>query len=218
MIAWWEPIPRSEVRDVAEEVFDRPEFRRDKSLIDRLVDWLSDLFPEPRTGGGEFAAAGNLLLYLFLAALIALVAWLVVRIVRGRLPRSPRRERDEATIELTGSRPPVDWAAEAEAAESEGRWKEALACRYRELVAELLERGVVPDVAGRTTGELRADVAAQAPAAAASFSEATELFELAWYADLPTGPEENRRFRQLADRARLASAPGRVEEPALVGV
>jgi hypothetical protein len=70
--------------------------------------------------------------------------------------------------------------------------------RYRELVAELVDRAVVGSVPGRTTGELRADVAANAAGVDAVFSEATLLFELPWYADAPTGPEQNARFKQLA--------------------
>jgi Domain of unknown function (DUF4129) len=42
-------------------------------------------------------------------------------------------------------------------------------------------------------------VAEAAPAVAAPFSGATELFERAWYGDRPTGRDEADRFRGLAD-------------------
>jgi hypothetical protein len=68
------------------------------------------------------------------------------------------------------------------------------------LVTELIERDLVDDVPGRTAGEYRAEVDAGLPAAAPAFSEASDLFELAWYADAPTGTDENRRIRGLTDQ------------------
>jgi hypothetical protein len=76
----------------------------------------------------------------------------------------------------------------------------ALRCRYRVRVGELVERDLVPDVPGRTAGEYRAEVASALPEVAPPFGEATDLFELAWYADVPTGAGENARFRDLTDR------------------
>lgn len=71
-------------------------------------------------------------------------------------------------------------------------------CRYRALVGDLIAAGLLEDVPGRTTGEYRRDVAVRAPDRSSAYDEATELFELAWYADRATGPDENRRFQELA--------------------
>ncbi len=46
------------------------------------------------------------------------------------------------------------------------------------------------------------DVTDRAPDRAEAFAAATELFELAWYADRPTGPDENARFQALAGHGR----------------
>lgn len=192
-----------QVRDVAEEVFRRAEFQRRKSLLERVIDWIARLFRgrevdmpqvQPRSGS---SALGHLLLYLLLAAAVVVVVWLVIRVLRtGRLTRSRGDDADEAP-RVEEERPASEWRSDAARAEAEGRWKDAMRDRYRELVAELVERRVLPDVAGRTTGELRVDMVDHAPGAADAFSEACLLFELPWYADVTTGPDENARMRAL---------------------
>jgi hypothetical protein len=89
--------------------------------------------------------------------------------------------------------------------ESTGDWKGGLRCRYRELVGELVARDVLRDVPGRTAGEYRTELREHAPEVAAPFSGACDLFERAWYGDLPTGRDESEHFRELADRV-LAGA------------
>jgi hypothetical protein len=99
----------------------------------------------------------------------------------------------------------VDWRKEAERLEQAGEWKGGLRCRYRALVAELVERDILRDVPGRTAGEYRAELRDHAPGAAVPFAGASELFERAWYGDLPTGPDETERFRALADDVLVGS-------------
>src|SRR3546814_15185458 len=86
----------------------------------------------------------------------------------------------------------------ADELEAAGRWKEALRCRHRALVADLVRRGVIPDQAGRTAREYAADVALGLPHAAAPMTDATDLFEAAWSGDVPTGAEESAGFRAHA--------------------
>jgi hypothetical protein len=93
-----------------------------------------------------------------------------------------------------------EWEAAARRHEAAGEWKEGLRCRFRSLVERLVGRGAIPDVPGRTAGELRADVDAALPPVAADFAGAVDLFERAWYGDLPTGPEEAARFQDHAHR------------------
>jgi len=78
--------------------------------------------------------------------------------------------------------------------------------RYRELVGTLVDDRVLSNVPGRTTGELRLELAAEVPEAAGWFDEATTLFELPWYADVVTGAEQSHRFSSLAERVLDAAA------------
>lgn len=184
-----------ETRRLADEIVQRPEFHIPEPTVQqRSTQWLEryigDLLHSVFSGG-----AGTIVGLVVLVALIVLVVWLSVRV--GRTVRVDRRI-DGVRIDEVHRHVPSAWRAEAERLEADGQWKEALRCRYRALVGDLVEDGVLDDVAGRTTGELRADLARTAPHRSVDFGAATELFELAWYADRPTGPDENARFQALS--------------------
>lgn len=207
-----------QVRELAHEILERDEFQPpERSLLERTVGWLQDLLDggdgsssdgaEARPGAGGSSPVGVVLLVLAVVA----VGYLAYHLLRR-----PRRRRDDddadPEIELEPHRGPRQWLADAERAEAEGRWKDGIRCRFRALVEQLVEDRVVPEVAGRTSGELRADVRAVAPTAAAAFAEAADLFDRAWYGDLPTGAEEARRFAVAADTtlAEVARRPAEV--------
>jgi hypothetical protein len=186
--------PADEARRRADEILQRDEFRPpDKSFVEEAVDWVDETvrsFLSSLVSGG----AGSLIAWVVLVGLLAVVGLLVARVVRTVQP-VPTTATERA---VDVRRAAVDWRAEAERLEREHAWKAALRSRYRWLVAELVEREVLRDVPGRTAGEYRTEVGEHAPAAASAFSGASELFERAWYGDLPTGPDENERFRSLA--------------------
>ena len=201
--------PRDEIERELERIFMRPEFKRSKNFLDRFVDWISDLLRELFGGGSNAGAWGgpalNLVIWLVIIVLAVAVVGLVVVVIRKRVRRD-RGDDDDFVLVLEEERSMSEWRSAAEQFERDGRWKEAMRCRFRELLAVLIDRDVVSLVPGRTTGELRRDLAASVPHATATFDEATLLFELPWFADRPTGPDENRRFRMLAGEV-LAAAP-----------
>lgn len=173
-------------RDAAAEVLARPEYAgAEPSLLDRIVDRVSqavgDLLAN-LTG----TTTGGVLGYVALGIVVALVAVVVVRTVKGF-----RRDAVAglATREDIG-RGPEAWAADAGEHEAAGRWRDAIRCRYRELVAALAAQGVVEEVAGRTAGEYVTEVAAAAPDADEAFRAATGVFELAWYGDGEVGRDD----------------------------
>jgi hypothetical protein len=98
-----------------------------------------------------------------------------------------------------------EWADDAERFEAAGEWKLAVRARFRELVRTLVDRRQVADLAGRTTGELRDDLATTTPGATDAFDTACLLFELPWYAHVDTGAAENARFTAAA--AAVLAAP-----------
>jgi hypothetical protein len=209
--AWAQEAPadpvavRKEVRDV----MSRPEFSYEPSVLERIQQWLSDLldnlFPNSGAGGGGFAGGvGPVVAWALIVAAVVAAVLAVVAVVRHRVPRA-ERDAPPTEAEIEHRRSAAEWEGDAERFEREGRWKDALRARYRTLVRTLVDRRQLPDVAGRTTGELRGDLRRTTPAAEADFDSASLLFELAWYADVPTGEDENRRFRDLA--ARVLAAP-----------
>lgn len=191
----------AEAERLADEILSRPEYGDPpQSMIDRANEWISEQigrFFEALAGGGGGAVAAWVIFGLF----AALVVFLVYRLSRT-VQTTPRVE---VAAPAPSTRSVRDWLADAEQFEAERHWKEALRCRYRALVTDLVDRNLLPDVPGRTAGEYRSDVAASLPASSEDFARATGLFEDAWYGDLPTGPEENGRFRELASGIRAGA-------------
>lgn len=191
------PVPvhdRGEVERVTREVLSRREFYEPKpswftSLRERVIDELARLISRILDG-----ANGSPLGWLAIAIVVAAIVLLGVR-----FGRTVSRDREQPlVVTTTRRRSPTDWRAEAAVHEAAGEWRQALRCHYRALVAELATRGLVEEIPGRTAGEYRAEVTRNVPRAAADFGGATELFELAWYGNRPTGPEETRRLEGLA--------------------
>ena len=184
-----------ELRDAVREVLAREEFQRPgPGLLQRLRQAAVDAL-ERALGALLDGGRGTVIAWTILAVAILAIGFVAVRFSRG-VTRDPGRAVPSVAV---GRRGAAQWRAEAEAAERAGQWRLALRCRYRALVAELADRGLVEEVAGRTAGEYRAEVAGAAPSVAGPFAGATELFERAWYGDWPTGQEEAAHFRGLAD-------------------
>lgn len=194
------------VRDLADTILADQRYRRPpKSIPDRILDWFGEQLGKV-LGSLVGSGAGTLVAWSIVLAAVGLVVFLIVRYGRvGRVPRAPERP-SPVMVELT--RTPQEWRAEAVALEARGRWKEGLRCRHRALIAELVRRDAIPDQPGRTAGEYVRDVAVSLPDAAPALAAATELFEAAWYGDVPTGAPEAARFESL-DAQVLAVRVGR---------
>lgn len=193
------PVPdrsAAQARATAKGVLARPEYREPSpTILERIRAWIAEqlgrLLRKLGVGG-----SASIVAWLILAVAIAVIAFFVTRFAKGVTPDATSGA-EAATARL---RTADDWRAEAAAHEKQGRWRAGLRCRYRALVADLAQRGLVDEVPGRTTGEYRAEVGENVPKVAPEFSGATELFEAAWYGNRPTGEEESARFRELADR------------------
>ncbi|HTO01195.1 MAG TPA: hypothetical protein VL068_11015 [Microthrixaceae bacterium] len=192
-----------QIRSETEKVLERPEFSYKKGYLERFLDWLWEKLGwdadigGPQAVGAFGGGAGTIVAVLILAVAAIGIAFAIVRYIRRRSPKEVE-EVEEPTTEVEHSRSAREWTSEAEGFEVAGAWKQAIRARYRLLVRTLIDGGELPDIAGRTTGELRGDIAASIPTASESFDEASTLFELPWYADLETGPAENERFKELA--------------------
>ena len=198
-------VPPDEARRLAREILAGSEFDEPEpgwlEQVGRALGELFGVLGELLSGAGGVL---SVLAWVALAAAVAAVGWLVVRARRRRPPEPEPRVR---TRSLEGSRPPEDWASEAERFESEGEWKLALRARYRALVSALIHARQLRDVPGRTTGEYRRELARARTDVGPDFAAASELFEAAWYGDRPTGPGENHRFAEHARRVLEEVAP-----------
>lgn len=183
------------VRHAVESVLARPEFtRHEPGLWERITGWVSDRVSELLElvfGTGQAPTLGTAMLVVALVAGLLLALWFA-RGVRRRgavdlpvMPTAPRRTPDH-------------WLRAARAAERDGRWREALRCRYRWLVADLDRRGTVEEEDGRTTGEYLAEVRSRAPDAAVPFAHATRAFEAVWYGSAPADRDVVTAFTETA--------------------
>jgi hypothetical protein len=162
----------------------------------------------PKTGDGSSFDLSWLGALLWLLLIVGLVVLLVV-IVRAFASRGwKRRQKDDdvedeldevelSAVAIDRSREPVNWRAEAEAHRRAGRFRDALRCRYRALVGDLARKGLIDEIPGRTTGEERAQLREIRPLASPPFDAAADLFDDAWYGDVPVAASDDDRFQTL---------------------
>lgn len=186
-------------KDMA-DIFGRPEFRRTPSWWDRITSWFGDI--ADHLSFSWLGSVGQFLLWLLLVAAVVALVWWVRRKLSGRSWRRRRStDADEVVpIDLDGITDPGALRSAVAAYEEERDYKQAILFRYRELVMALMAARSVSTEPGRTTGELRLDVAASTPAATPSFDAATDIFEVTWFSDHPPTPAEfDRLDRHVTD-------------------
>ena len=194
-----------EVRRIADEVLARPEFAdAQPTWWQQFLRLVGDFFSRIiEAVGGD--GRGSLIGTVTVIALALLVIAVVIRYTRT-VGADARRD-----MALQGGlgRNSTEWLADARAHEAEGRWRDAVRCRYRALLAELAAAGLVDEVAGRTSGEYLGAVQQDVPSAAASFGDATRLFEVAWYGHDTVTPDDAEAFAAAAQRTRSDAGLGR---------
>lgn len=189
-----------------EEVLSRPEFEDAKprwweAVLDAIGDFFGRIF-DAVSAGDRGSIIGTVVL---VAVVVAAGALLV------RFARTVRRDAAVAVaLDVQIGRSPRGWLAEAADHEQATRWREAVRCRYRALLAQLAEAGLVDEVRGRTSGEYRAAVAGDVPAAAAAFDDATRVFDLAWYGHDPVSGDDVAALQEAARRVLRDAGIGRV--------
>ncbi|MGI9603616.1 MAG: DUF4129 domain-containing protein [Acidimicrobiales bacterium] len=199
-----------DVDRLADDILGRAEFQPPERTWlrrqwDRFADWLRSLFDdgneqipeadiptEAASGGGP----GSLVAYLLLAAVLVLAAWVIWRVVKHRPPRAVSDDDPDVTIDIDEHRSSSDWRSRAEALAADGQWKESVRAWLRWGVASLIDRDVLEDVPGRTTGEFRRSVADDHPDLQADFDRASLLFDEVWYADRPATAETVESMRR----------------------
>ncbi|MDQ6616782.1 MAG: DUF4129 domain-containing protein [Actinomycetota bacterium] len=199
------------VKDLTGQILRRPEFQPPRrTLLQAAWHWLATQFEKLLSrlfGGGAIGSRWGALIVV--AVVAALVIGLVVLTVARRGWKGGEHRPSPVVLRGHGpSRSSAEWRAEAALHEAAGRWRDALRCRYRALVAELAGRGLVTEVPGRTSGEYRRDVSAVVPAAGPAFDRATDLFERSWYGDRPTNSEDQETFDELARRVLIPVGGG----------
>jgi hypothetical protein len=214
------------VRELADEILSRPEYRESKTFFDRIQEAIENFLAELLQGIGlGSSGASSVLAWVVMLGLGAVVAGLAYWLVRSFLDKGwgsggQGAEGDPVILAVDEHRSPDEWRSEAERHEAEGRWREGILCRYRSLVTRLAELEVIAEAVGRTAGEYVGDVAERLPVADGSFRAVTDLFESSWYGGVDRGPEGRDSFvglaatvLDMAGRAGSAAAAGAARVP-----
>jgi hypothetical protein len=176
-------------------------------LIRRGLEWLIEhlqQLPLPHGSGSALTAA------ILVVVVAAVVAW---ALRRGGGPLARRRTGEGDAVFEPGARSAEQHRADADRAAGAGDWRTAVLERFRGVVRELEERGVVPEQPGRTAGETADAAGVRMPAVAADLRTAARLFGDVRYGGRDPGPAGDAALRDLDARVRGARA-GRLPEGA----
>ena len=182
--------------------YDRP------GLIRRGLQWLVEhlqQLPLPHGNGSALTAA------VLLVVVAAVVVWAVRR---GGGPLARRRGGDGDAVFEPGPRSAEQHRSDADRAAADGDWRTAVLERFRAVVRELEERGVVPEQPGRTAGETADAAGRRMPGLKDDLRNAATLFGDVRYGGRTPGPAADAALRELDARVRATRA-GRLPEEAL---
>jgi hypothetical protein len=193
-------VTRSGARDEA-----RRELRKriyhvgDESPVQRFLQWVMDKIGQILHKVVDVAPGG-------VPSLVIVVVLIVALVVAVRLGLGPTRLRDALTDRRRDarSRTAAEYRAEAEALAARGELKEAVRARFRAVIRELEERGVLDPRPGRTAGEIAREGGAAVPSVAAPLADAANAFDLAWYGRRAVTAAEYERVRAADDTIRAA--------------
>jgi hypothetical protein len=190
-------ITRDGAREEARRELAKRLYRDDSNLVERVISWIaariSDLL---ETASGVPSGRGVGVLLLVVVGVLLLVA--------ARLGLGPLRPRDLLGDRRRGARrmTAADYRAEAIAFAASGEWREAVRSRFRGVIRELEERGVLDPRPGRTAGEIAAEAGGAVPAVAGDLRAAADIFNTIWYGDRPATEAAYQRMSQVDDTVR----------------
>ncbi|WP_309135713.1 DUF4129 domain-containing protein [Cellulomonas sp.] len=196
-------------RWLVEELAD-PVYSRDESLLDRFLAWVVEQL-DGLQGVGLPPRAG-LLVVVAVAVAVVLVALWVAGPVRGRVTA---RRRAHAVLAGDDRRSAADLRQAADAAAAAGDHSTAVAERFRAVVRDLEERGLLDERPGRTAHEAASLAGRALPDVAEDLRRGGDLFDEVVYGERRAGAGDDERMRALDDAVRAASPAGRA--PVAVG-
>jgi uncharacterized membrane protein len=131
-------------------IMSKPAYRYEPTLFERigrrLSEWLQRLLENlnvPGVGAGTFGGgAGTVVAWVLIVLALALAVYAVVRAVQRRVRKVPADDTPTTTTDVEHERRAKDWADEDTRMEREGRFKDAVRARYRELVSKSWQRCV----------------------------------------------------------------------------
>ncbi len=172
------------------------------SIIERINQWISDLFSHlgnlgSGLGGGR-AVIATIIVLLLVGAVIAAIV--------GPMRRSRRRAREHRVFE-DDARSSQAMREAAERAASSGDWALAVLERFRAIIRSLEERDLLEERAGMTAHEAAADIGRRFADVRRAAAAASDLFDGVRYGDDDASSGDYDAMvaldRDLADRSIL---------------
>ncbi|GAA1700079.1 DUF4129 domain-containing protein [Kribbella yunnanensis] len=189
-------------REAAEELSKSAYRQSGGSLIERAVnkmlEWIADLL-DSVTGASPNGHLGLILLVALIALIVVVVLWRA-----GVLRTSKRGQRQQSVFDTSRPRSAAEYRAQAEKEAASGDFTHAIRSRFRACVAELVERTILDDRAGRTAYEVVADAGRIAPTLRDSLQPAALAFTEVVYGNRPGTPQRYAVVVKADEAARVA--------------
>jgi Domain of unknown function (DUF4129) len=189
-------LDRDEAREAARRELSKTEYvSEEPSPLQRLVNFvlgkLEDLLAQLGSGNATTGFVG-----LVVIVLLVVVTLVALRLKLGPFrPRADRRQALFAGRELTAR----DHRTAAEAHAAAGQWAEAVRERFRAVVREFEQRGLLDPRPGRTADEAAAEAGAVLPVAADRLRAAARVFDDVWYGGRAATREMYAQLREVDD-------------------
>lgn len=187
-----------EGRDWLERELLDPAYHERPSLLQLLLDWLSELFADAPGLGLD-----GPLVALAVVAVLALVAGIAFW-VAGPVRRARAGTGAGAVLSGDDTRTARQLRDAADAAAQRGDWHDAVADRFRALVRSLEERAVLDERPGRTAHEAVEAAGERLPGVAGELRDAGRLFDDVVYGDQGAGPADDALLREIDTRTAAA--------------
>ncbi|MDX8140947.1 DUF4129 domain-containing protein [Lentzea sp. BCCO 10_0061] len=168
-------LGRDEAREAAvRELSDPAYVSDDPNPLQRAIEWILDRL------GELFAGAGGMSGLTAIVIIVAVVV-LIVIVIRLRVGRTGRVLRSGAKVFGSTVMTAAEHRAAAEKAAAAGDLAEAVRERFRAVVRELEQRGVLDARAGRTVDEVAFEAGQALPVLADDLRGAAMQFDDVWY-------------------------------------
>ena len=163
----------------------------------KVMNWIEDLL-DSLTGSSPNGHAGLAMLIGLLVLIVVVVLW------RAGVLRTSHRVPSQAVFDTAKPRSAAEYRAQSEREAASGDFALAIRSRFRACVAELTERTILDERAGRTAYEVVADAGRAAPVLREPLQPAALVFTEVVYGNRPGTPERYAAVVAADDAARTA--------------
>jgi hypothetical protein len=189
-------LDRDEAREAAARELSNPAYvSDDPNPIERVINWVLEKLGELLAGAGGMSGITAI-------TIMVGVAVLIVIIVRLRIGRTARAARSRAGEVFDAELTAAEHRAAAERAAADGDLAEAVRERFRAVVRELEQRGVLVPRAGRTVDEVAIEAGQALPVLADDLRGAAVQFDDVWYGGRTATEQGYRQLVSVDDRVR----------------